>query len=108
VQAAEKGEGCTRVFFQGKGVQTGGKIVLRVNEGAEDQSDYRLERFDPRRHRTWLGSNLEIEVVFREPCSLGCQVERFKMVRLLDPWARPRTKVESLARRQSVDCQSRK
>lgn len=107
VEAAKPDGECVRVLLQGKGLEAGGKVLIRINEGSEDQSDYVLERFSPKRHRSWLGSNLEVEAIFREPCTLGCQVEAFKLVRLLDPWARPRTKLESLARRQSAACQSR-
>ena len=99
---------CSRVVFEGKGVLQNGKVLLRVSEGSDNESDYELEPYQKARHQSWIGVNIEMELVYREPCLLGCKVERFKLLRLLEPYSRPKARVDALGSLLPVACPSRK
>lgn len=95
---------CFRVNFEGKGIVEKQKMLLRVAEGSDSESDYELEGFVQSKHSKWVGVNLRVELIYREPCLLGCKVERFRLVQLLDPSVRPRTQSDALGSRMPVAC----
>ena len=98
---------CYRVVLEGKGIRENSKVLLRVAEGSDSESDYELEGFVESRHRKWLGVNLRVELVYREPCLLGCKAERFRLVQLLDPSVRPKSQMDALGSRMPMACPSR-
>ena len=97
-------ERCVRAHMEGRGVHKGGMLVLRVNEASDDESDYTLGPYREAAHRTWIDVHLAVDLVYREPCVLGCRVETYRLIELLPPSQTPKEKLESLEVAQPVTC----